>query len=498
MKGVQRNNWGGEGPTGLFDDLLFPRDILSQFDNLSGGNFDGHTGPVEILTQYFEFDFGAVRDIAAANLSVQGAAVGDCGNSFCPSTDYASDADQYTREEMTSVYVQYNYDGELGDMFYDVHLGVRYEETDIESISSVPEFLPSALWNGVTEVALVGTGNVVYGTKQASYDHTLPSINLNLTVTDDIVLRAAYSKTIGRPRYNQMIGGTRLAANARFNGGTGAGGNPALLPLESTNIDFSAEWYYDEGSYMSLGYFTKDVKNDILTLPVDTQLNILNPATGIYVEEALAAVGTDGAAQRQYIFDTYGATDPNVYLDAGNIVIAGNPAINDLLNFKVETPLNVEGTTGYDGIEFAVQHLFGETGFGGIVNYTATNTDNVHDDYVLAPQLAELGISDSANVVGFYEMDGLSVRIAYNWRDKYIVSLVQDGGAGPGPRYIEEYGQLDLTVSYEVPQIEGLIVYLNGINVTEENLRVSGRAEEQVLAAIQQGARYSFGARYTF
>jgi TonB-dependent receptor len=498
IKGVQRNNWGGEGPTGLFDDLLFPRDILSQFDNLSGGNFDGHTGPVEILNQYFEFDFAAVRDIAAANLSVQSAATGDCGNSFCPSTNYGTDADQYTREEMTSVYVQYNYEGEIGDMFYDVHLGVRYEETDIEAISSVPVFFPAALWNGVTELALVGTGNVLYETKEASYDHTLPSINFNLNVTDDIVLRAAYSKTIGRPRYNQMIGGIRLDANARFNGGTGSTGNPGLLPLESTNIDFSAEWYYDEGSYISLGYFTKDVENDILTLPIDNQFNILNPATGPYVEEALAAVGTDGLAQRQYIFDTYGATDPNVYKDEGNIVIAGNPALNDLLNFKIETPLNVSGTTGYDGIEFAVQHLFGESGFGGIINYTATNTDNTHDDFVLAPQLAELGISDSANVVGFYEMDGLSIRIAYNWRDKYIVSLVQDGSAGPGPRYIEEYGQLDLTVSYDVPQIKGLTVYLNGINVTEENLRVSGRSEQQVLAAIQQGSRYSFGARYTF
>nr|WP_297350208.1 TonB-dependent receptor [uncultured Glaciecola sp.] len=498
IKGVQRNNWGGEGPTGLFDDLLFPRDILSQFDNLSGGNFDGHTGPVEILTQYFDFDFAAVRDIAAANLSVQDDQIGDCGNSFCPSTDYASDADQYTREEMTSVYVQYNYDGEIGDMFYDVHFGVRYEETDIEAISSVPTFFPGAVWNGVTEVALSNTGNTLYETKTASYDHILPSINLNLNLTDDIVLRAAYSETIGRPRYNQMIGGIKLDSNARFNGGTGSTGNPSLLPLQSTNIDFSAEWYYEEGSYVSLGYFTKDVENDILTLPIDQQFNIYNPATGIYVEEAIAAVGNDGGLQRQYIFDTYAATDPNVAMLAGNIVITGNPVLNDLLNFKIQTPFNVDSTTGYDGIEFAVQHLFGESGFGGIVNYTATNTDNTHDDFVRAPQLAELGISDSANVVGFYEMDGLSVRIAYNWRDKYIVSLVQDGGAGPGPRYIEEYGQLDLTVSYEVPQVKGLTVYLNGINVTEENLRVSGRAEEQVLAAIQQGARYSFGARYTF
>jgi hypothetical protein len=53
-------------------------------------------------------------------------------------------------------------------------------------------------------------------------------------------------------------------------------------------------------------------------------------------------------------------------------------------------------------------------------------------------------------------------------------------------------------MSYEVPQVEGLTVYFNGINVTEENIRVVGRSNTEILAAIQQGARYSFGARYTF
>jgi TonB-dependent receptor len=499
LKNVQRNNWGGEGETGSFGDDLFPRaSISAQFDNLSGGNFDGFSGPVEVLDNYFPFDFNAVRDIAAATLSVQPAALGDCGNSFCPSSDYGSDTDQYTEEEMTSLYVQYNYDGEIGDMFYDVHVGVRYEETDVTATSAVPEYLNSPLWNGVSEVTLVGSGNIVYETKAANYDHTLPSINFNLNVTDDVILRAAYSETIGRPRYNQMIGGTRLDAGARVDGGTGSTGNPGLAPLESKNIDFSAEWYYGEGSYVSLGYFTKDVKNDILTLPVDTQLDIVNPANGPYAEEARAAVGNDTTLQRQYIFDTYGETDPNVFLDAGNIVIVGNESTDNLMNFRVNTPLNVGGTTGYDGFEFAVQHLFGETGFGGIVNYTTTDTDNVHDDFVLTPQLAELGISDSANVVGFYEMDGFSARLAYNWRDKFIVDLVQDGGAGPGPRYIEAYAQLDVTVSYELPQVKGLTVFFNGINLTEENLRTSGRSETQVLDSIQQGARYSLGARYSF
>lgn len=499
LKNVQRNNWGGEGEPGSFGDDLFPRaSISAQFDDLSGGNFDGFNGPVEVLDNYFPFDFNGVRDIAASTLSVQSAALGDCGNSFCPSSDYGSDTDQFTKEEMTAVYVQYNHDGEIAEMFYDVHFGLRYEETDVTATSAVPEYLNAPLWNGVSEVSLVGSGNIVYETKEASYDHTLPSINFNLNVTDDVILRLAYSETIGRPRYNQMIGGTRLDPGARVDGGIGSTGNPGLLPLESKNIDFSAEWYYDEGSYVSLGYFTKDVKNDILTLPVDTQLGIVNPANGPYADEARAAVGNDTTLQRQYIFDTYGATDPNVFLDAGNIVIVGNEATDNLMNFRVETPQNVAGETGYDGVEFAVQHLFGESGFGGIVNYTTTDTDNVHDDFVLTPQLAELGISDSANVVAFYEMDGLSIRAAYNWRDKFIVALVQDGGAGPGPRYIEEYSQLDVTVSYELPQVEGLTVFFNGINLTGENLRTSGRSETQVLDSIQQGARYTLGARYTF
>lgn len=499
-KNVQRNNWGGEGTAGSFDESLFPRvSIHDQFDNLSGGNFEGYNGDVEILENYFAFDFNGVRERAVDVLSVQQSALGDCGNSFCPSSDYASQTDQYTEEKMTSVYLQYNYEGEIGEMPFDVHLGVRYEKTDVTSTSSVPEFTNEPRWEGTSEVSLLSSGNVIYGTQDASYDHTLPSINFNLEVTDDVILRAAYSQTIGRPQYTSMIGGTNLNSGARVGGGIGSTGNAALLPLESENYDLSAEWYYNEGSYVSLGYFTKDVTNDILVNPVNTTVGIVNPADGPYVAEARAAVGNDGLAQRQYIFDTYGATDSeHVFMDNGNIIILGNEATDNLMNFALNTPQNLTETTGYDGIEFAVQHLFGESGFGGIVNYTKTNTDNEHDDYNLGSQAAELGISDSANVVGFYEKDGLSVRIAYNWRDKFLVALVQDGQAGPGPRYIEEYAQVDMTVSYDVPQADGLTVFFNAINITEENARTSGRDERQVLDSIQQGARYSLGARYTF
>lgn len=501
---VQRNNWGGEGEAGAYDASLFPRETIhDKFSDVSGGNFNDFNGlygeDYEIMDTYFAFDFAGVRDQAAQLLSVQAGALGDCGNSFCPSTDYAAQTDRYNKEEMTSVYLQYNYDGVLADMLYDFHVGIRYEETDVNSTSAVAGYQNAARWVGTTEVFLAQSGEREFQTQSGSYDHTLPSINFNIEVTDDIKLRAAFSQTIGRPGYGDMIGGTSLNQGGRVDGGSGNTGSAGLLPLESDNFDLSAEWYYAQGSYVSLGYFKKDVTNDISSVQIaTTNPGIYNPADGLYQQEAQAAVGTDGGLQRQYIFDTYAATDPeHVFMEAGSIVILGNPATDNLMSFDIQTPSNSSEKKGFDGLEFAVQHLFGETGFGGIVNYTKVDTDNEYDNFNLGDQVAEFGISDTANVVGFYENYGWSVRIAYNWRDKFLVSGFQ-GDVGPSPRYTEDYGQYDLTVSYEVPQVEGLTLFLNGINITDEYQRQSGRDEYQVLNVTQQGARYNLGARYTF
>jgi TonB-dependent receptor len=501
---VQRNNWGGEGTPGMYDASLFPRETIhDKFTDVSGGNFEDFNGlygeNYEIMDTYFAFDFHGIRDAAAQQLSVQAGALGDCGNSFCPSTDYSAQTDRYNKEEMTAVYLQYNYDGEIGDMPYDVHVGLRYEETDVTSTSAVAGYENGARWVGTTEVFLAASGEREFQSQKGSYDHTLPSINFNIEVTDDVKLRAAYSQTIGRPGYGDMIGGTSLNQGGRVDGGVGATGSAALLPLESDNLDLSAEWYYAEGSYVSLGYFQKDVTNDISSIQVaTTSPGIYNPADGAYQREALAAVGNDGNLQKQYIFDTYAATDPeHVFMEAGAIVIVANPATDNLMSFDIQTPSNSTEKKGFDGLEFAVQHIFGDTGFGGIANYTQVNTDNEYDNFNLGDQVAEFGISDTANLVAFYEKDGWSVRVAYNWRDKFLVSGFQ-GDVGPSPRYVEAYGQYDLTVSYAVPQLEGLTLFLNGINITDEYIRQSGRDEYQVLNVTQQGARYNLGARYTF
>ncbi|QOL24565.1 TonB-dependent receptor [Thalassotalea sp. LPB0316] len=496
---VQRNDWGGVGAEGDFDDSFFPAaSIQDRFDDVSGGNFADFDGSYEIADRFFMWDFDAVRDIAAQLYTPDsfpaGTVIGDCGNMFCPSTNYAAGTDRYVEEDITSVYLQYNYQGEMGTMPFDVHFGFRYEQTEVESTSAVPEY-NGTVWVGDTEIELTGTGGFEYQTKSGKYDHILPSINFNLEVTEDIIVRAAYSETIGRPWYGDLQGGTVLGTLANRLNGSGSSGNPNLKPLESKNWDFSFEWYYAEGSYAAIAYFDKKVKNNIDPNTVEYTFDgLFNPSNGPKSSEAIGAVGSDAGNIRQYIFDNYedGVT---VYEENGVIKIAGVPE-DQLLNFLINEPQNSSEEQGYDGMEFTVQHLFGETGFGVMANYTLVNTDNEFDNFVLDAQVAETNISDTANFIAFYDNGGFQARIAYNWRDDFLAATGTDTGANPV--YTQDYQQVDFNMSYDIPQVEGLAVFFEGINITNEYTRQYGRATHQVINVTQQGARYTLGARYNF
>ena len=106
-----------------------------------------------------------------------------------------------------------------------------------------------------------------------------------------------------------------------------------------------------------------------------------------------------------------------------------------------------------------------------------------------------MGLSDSANFVGFYDKHGIQARVAYNWRDDFLTATV-DGGGERNPVYTEEYGQWDMNISYEVT--DSFTIFAEGINVTDENFRQVGRHENMVVLAIDQGARWGLGMRYTY
>ena len=91
-----------------------------------------------------------------------------------------------------------------------------------------------------------------------------------------------------------------------------------------------------------------------------------------------------------------------------------------------------------------MQHLFGQSGFGVAANYTKVKSGLTFNNLSLGDQYPMIGLSDSANVVAFYDKNAWQIRAAYNWRDKFLNGI---GGQGPNPNYTAAYGQLDLNLS---------------------------------------------------
>ena len=84
-----------------------------------------------------------------------------------------------------------------------------------------------------------------------------------------------------------------LAVAVRGDGGGGRRGNPQLLPMESKNLDVSLEWYYDDASYASIGFWSKDVDNFIVNQTFENQplfKDLYTPIDGDLYNQAVEAL----------------------------------------------------------------------------------------------------------------------------------------------------------------------------------------------------------------
>ncbi|MGH8074435.1 MAG: TonB-dependent receptor [Lysobacter sp.] len=469
-----RADWGGFGghEADYADDLWIADDMSRYFDQFGGGG--------DIFGQFFMFDFDAVRDAAIA------ARGGDEAAYLAP-TEFTTD--RRTTEKSKNAYLQWSNSWDL-QMPVHAAVGVRYEQTDVTSSALVP-IATGMVWNGANEFS-VQFGEPDFTTLEGDYDYWLPSIDLSVDLTDEMVLRGSYGESIGRPLWNHIQGGQTLDSFASFDGGTGSQGDPSLKPLESKNFDVSFEWYYAPSSYVSAGYFRKEIDNYTGTSVIEiSPFDLHTPAEGAYFNEAVAAgcAFADRACIRDYIFANHDG-DPGVDAVAGTI--EGQPG-DPAATFRITVPVN-RNSAVLDGWEFNLQHVFGLSGFGLSANYTIVDSNLTYDNFDLGEQFALVGLSDSANLVGFYDKGPWQVRAAYNWRDEFLSSTFDSWR--PNPVYVEAYGQLDLSVGYQVS--EQLSLQVEAINVTDETTRSHGRHERQLFYATQTGPRYMLGFRYKF
>ena len=502
-KGISRNAWSGVGEPGDIADLLSVDSIEGVFDGI-----DGSDDPRQV-TDFFTWDFQALIDRAEQLLrdGAHGDVVGDggpCLTGFCPSYDF--DLDEITTETSDSIYIQTHWVGDVLNRPVNVYYGVRYEQTEVHSEALVPLYdrvewsIVDNRFNLYQQKAEDGSTIQGFSEIDGAYSMFLPSIDFDIELVDELILRASYSLTVTRPVYNDLKGAL-IIDYLGSDGGGGRRGNPQLLPMEASNIDLSLEWYYDEGSYVSAGFWSKDVDNFIVNSTFENQplfQDLFTPINGDLYNQAVEAL-TGG--DPRFDFD-YG--DLNTYYaenfanesgvsvtgegDETEVVVTGT-ALDPIAIFDVTIPIN-QRETKVQGWEFMLQHAFGESGFGMQANYTIVDGDLDYDINLNEEQWVVPGMSNTANLVGYYDKSRFQVRVALNWRDQFLAS------AGRDPLFVEEYYQLDMNISYEIN--DKLSFFIEGINLTEEDQRIHGRSSYQVREYAVGHARYNFGARYAF
>ena len=434
------------------------------------------------------------------------------------------------QEDVTEAYAQFSLKSEFLTRPLKILAGVRYEETDVDVTAY--QNIPTAIqWQQKNNFAIIqGSAIQPYAVK-SNYSELLPSFDAALDITDKLIGRLSFSTTEAPPPYSDMYATTSVNApgNPSYLGyvATASSGNPSLKPLTSNNFDASLEWYYGKNSYVSLGYYRKAVQNFIGTGVVNSTLfGLTDPSSGapgtrsgtavanlnsigqpvntntMFVMTALVdqAGGNAAKALQEYNsltdpaghqFTSFGAYEADMF---ANYPVTGN-STDPVDTFEVSEPIN-NHTANIDGFEFAVQHFFGDTGFGVAASGTTVNGDvklNNAADPNGVSQFALEGLSNTYNITGIYEKYGWSGRIVYNWRDKY---LTQANVAQFGGLYTAAYGQWDASVNYNLtPKVT---LSLEALNINKEHVVEYIRVPADVVDYQELDTRYEMGLRYKF
>ena len=359
-------------------------------------------------------------------------------------------------EEVFSLFINTEWEGQFGNgMGWAANIGLRWARTDTNSRGVDQPVIAFRESPGDTQL-LIDFGPTSDVSVGNDYDNFLPTLNLRLDTSEETVLRFAYSRTVTRPTLTAL--GVNNTFGGRSNAPISGGGNPLLEAFESDNFDVSFEWYFNDIGFLGAAVFHKEFDNflESATLPVPQQI-IFPAGNGGRTADEVVTVDFQDTRQRNG--------------EKGSI-----------------TGFELAAQTTFDFLPAPFNKL------GGSVNYTYVDSSIDRAPGSGAADCDYNGLSkNSFNVSGFYEDDRMQVRLAYNYRDDFLVQCFAEFSE---PREREDFGQLDLSAAYFVnDQVQ---VFFEAINLTKEETRDFSRFRNRFLTYSDTGARYILGARVNF
>jgi TonB-dependent receptor len=370
-------------------------------------NSDFFRGRADVGAGFVAFDHLMMRSFGAASSAYGISAPGPwltTGNSYVALKTFAGYAVGF-------------FDFEAAGIPIDGNLGVRVVDTT-ESAAGYYQLSPQIIVGGHQTLGSPITTPISLG---QDYIKALPSFNLRAHLNDELQLRFAVSQNLARPTFSQID--PSLSINepitdelTRYQ--TASGGNPFLKPMMSLNFDTSIEWYFNQSGSLTLAGFYKEV---------------------------------DGFVQS-------GLSDRNITFPDGVSVLYHVTSYSNLADATIK------------GFELGYQQFFdflpgSLKGLGVQANLTFVDSQ-APSPAASGPvtMLPLINLSKwSYNLVGIYELNGWSARVAYNWRSKFL-EVPNDSGVGNLPRFDKPYGQLDGSISYNFDEHYALALDCRNIN----------------------------------
>ena len=350
-------------------------------------------------------------------------------------------------EEDRGAYLMGDFSTDLGSVPFSGNFGVRYVKTKQSS----------------TGLATIG-GVLTPVTANREYSDTLPSMNLVAEVMPDVLLRFGAAKVMSRPGLGSLTPGVTVSVSGGAR--TVTGGNPNLDPIRAETYDFSAEWYFQESSLLSVGLFYKDIESFVQTTREVRPFN------------------TSGLPDS--IAEGFGVSPTDDFVFSTPVNTPGGPLKGLEANY-VQTFTFLPGYWSNLGVQLNYTYVDSQ-----IQYVTSSGANSLKTDLT--------GLSPHAwNATLFYEGEKFAGRVSVTNRDDYLIQV-----PGTEQGFTEDvHGQNGTTVvdaSIRYKMSEQIEVSLEGINLTNEPSTESwvGASSQLPLDYSETGRQYLLGIRYKF
>ncbi len=352
-------------------------------------------------------------------------------------------------ETVLAGYVMADIDTQIFGMRLTGNAGVRWMHTKDEgtgtNVSRVTRFTPT----GGTETVVLAAQSV---TISNSYTDIMPAFNANLELARDLFLRANWAKNLARPRPTDLVPNINCLDDITITGtdDTCTAGNPALKPYRADQWEVNLAWYPNADTMLSLGYWKKYESSFVIP----------------------------------------------------NVTRSGVDLFNDGSSYTVRQPVNGFGAL-LDGIEANAQTAFTFLpkpfdGFGASANFSYSRAlrTNLTNSATGAELKEYPGMSKyTYNASFFYDKDWLNFRLSYNYRSKWMQTVI-DANNGNNPLYRRGEGYLDGKITLRFPQYH-FSVFLEAQNLTKESTKLYINSDMPVEMAYP-GQRFFVGIQGKF